>query len=98
MSDLPEDFASHPMSIAEIRSDKDGDAAKWTPRGVLIALLRGIDSGKIDPTALAVVWCTIDGAISSSHYSVSSPNAMVTLGMVERARHRMNWTMDQASK
>jgi hypothetical protein len=40
------DFANHPMSIAELRSDRTQNSADWTARDALISTLRTIDNGK----------------------------------------------------
>ena len=40
-----ENFADAPLSIAEHKAGKSHDAKDWTPRDVLVELLRGIDRG-----------------------------------------------------
>ena len=89
----PENFAGHPRSVTEIRSDKSQNAADWSPRDVLINLLRQIDEGKADPTALVVAWGNIEGDTVDTHYAASSPNGLVTLGVVARVMHRLNRNM-----
>lgn len=81
-----DDFAETPKSITEIRSDRDGKASSWTPRDVLVALLRDIDSGKEAPTALVVCYAVPnperDGARIIAH-KISSPDIITTIAMLE---------------
>lgn len=53
---MADDFADHPRSLAEVKSDRAGTACLWTPRDALISLLRDIDSGKVDPDTLIICW------------------------------------------
>jgi len=39
------DFRSYPKTIGEIKTKKTNDASDWTPKDVLIHVLRNIDSG-----------------------------------------------------
>jgi len=41
-----ENFANAPVSIAELRSDRNNSCIDWTPRDMLICMLREHDSGK----------------------------------------------------
>lgn len=84
-----DDYAQHPRSITEIRSGKTRDAADWTPRDVLIHVLRTIDSGEWEPQMLMVVSARADGSSSSTRYSLSSPNPLLTAGMLERVKHML---------
>jgi len=81
-----DDFANHPVSITEARSRMNDDAAVWTPRDVLIHVLRLIDGGEWDPQMLVVISSRVEGSTADTRYSVSSPNPLVTLGAIERAR------------
>lgn len=50
-------YADHPETIGELRADRnDGGPSDWSPRDVLIQMLRDIDSGRAKPTDLAIVW------------------------------------------
>jgi hypothetical protein len=51
-------FADYPASVTEALAEKRGDCTAWTPRDVLISVLRGIDSGTIQATDLVVVYST----------------------------------------
>jgi len=93
----PDNFADYPKSLNDIRSSRTNDGADWTPRECLIDMLRCIDSGEIDPQTLIIIAARVSDSKSDVFYSLSSPNALMTLGAMDRARHRMNWTMDQNS-
>ena len=80
------DYKDHPHSVSELRSEKTNDAADWTPRDVLIAALRDIDSGNQEPTCLVVVMGMIDESSVVMPLSyVSSPNKFVTAGLLSMA-------------
>lgn len=51
---MTDSFAEHPISIAEARSSKTDLARDWSPRDVLVALLREIDKGDLDIDAVVV--------------------------------------------
>lgn len=79
-------FANAPQSITEIRSDRTNDASVATPRDILIAMLRDIDSGRINPVALIV--CVKAGDMEYK-FSCASPSIQTSVYMLERAKHRM---------
>jgi hypothetical protein len=43
-----------PNELAERRSEQAGDCRQWTPKDALLAALRDIESGKINPTMLVI--------------------------------------------
>jgi len=51
-----DDFSETPVSISELRSARDHDMRSWTPRDVLVSLLRDIDSGKADIDVVFVAY------------------------------------------
>lgn len=57
---MSEDFSSHPPTMGELRAEKTGVARSWSPRDVLISLLRDIDSGAIEVQSLVIVGETPD--------------------------------------
>lgn len=87
---MTDNFADHPLSITELRSDKSQNAADWSPRDALISALRDLDAGKIKPDALVVCYRKkdSDGAVETSWYS-ASPDLHTSLGMLARVMHRM---------
>lgn len=87
MSDLPENFANHPPSITEAKADRDHDngGTIWTPRDALIATLRKIDSGEINPDALIIgyrISQTDEARRWRTGYVQASPDYYVTLGIL----------------
>lgn len=49
-------YAGHPLTIGEIRAGQNDDPAAWSPRDMLIYLLREIDSGKLHPEDMVVAF------------------------------------------
>ena len=87
---IPESLADHPPTIGEIRFDRSQNAAHWTPRDALIAMLRLIDSGEIDPDALVVVWRQHKGnGKTDSGYYAAAPDVHASLGLLTWAQHRI---------
>lgn len=88
MTDIPDNFADHPLSIAEIRADKSQNATDWTPRDVLIELLRDIDSGAIAPDALIVAMSipdeTFPDGYATMKFRQASPSIYHSLGLAQR--------------
>lgn len=88
---MSENFADHPISIAELRSDKAENAALWGPRDALLSLLREFDQGKHDACdALVIVFRhkTPSGGVVT-RFRVSGPDIHVTLGMMAHAGREM---------
>jgi len=80
------DYHDFPRTIGEIRADKSWNAADWSPRDVLINVLRDIDNNTVNPTALIVCYETSD---RKATYAVSSPFLSVTLGLMTRIKNRL---------
>ena len=78
-------FEEAPTSIAEARAAKTRDGAQWTPRDLLVKLLRDIDSGE----------CVIDQMIVSyssagqSGYWNATPDLTTALGLLAQAQMSM---------
>lgn len=53
---MTEDFSNMPISINEIKATTNRNGCMWTPRDALIDMLRNIDSGKLNPTRLIIVY------------------------------------------
>ena len=87
-------YADHPKSVAEIKSDRSQDCADWTPRDALIDLLRDIDSGKRTPEHLVLCWSERSAETFSTHYSASAKSGLHALGLLSRIMHRMNVLTD----
>lgn len=94
---MADDFSKAPVSIAEIRSDRSSSAKDWTPRDVLVSLLRDIDSGKRSPSVLCVFHTAFDeDGTPKTGFSSSSPNIHMTLGLIEMGKaHILKGCYDQ---
>lgn len=84
-------YADEPQSIAELRSERNRNAADWSPRDALVSLLRSIDSGEVETDALVIVFRTKhpERGSTSTHYRSSGPDPHVTYGMMVSAMHKM---------
>lgn len=96
MPNNDDDFSNFPESVAERRSDLTRNAADWTPRDVLIALLRAMDKGEVNPSSL--ICCTArreeeQGAVTVMYYA-SSPNKLETLGLLTRVTQIIGGEID----
>lgn len=82
------DYADHPTSITEERAKRADDAGSWTPRDVLVDLLRAIDNGQLSPDALVV--CVRDLEVETGEqntfFSSCSPDPHTTLGILEHIK------------
>jgi hypothetical protein len=76
---MSEDYSNYPKSITELKSDKTQQANDWTPRDVLIDMLRKIDNGEVKPNILAI--CFREDA-DTPRISLSSPDPLITTGML----------------
>lgn len=84
------DYRAHPESIGERKAQTTGNAIHWTPRDVLISLLREIDSGEIHPTAMVV--CVEETNPEDKNqvrafFKAACPNLHVSIGLVEMVKH-----------
>ena len=95
---MTEDFSDHPKSVTEVKSDRDMSPSSWTPRDVLIDLLRDIDAGVLDIEVLVV---GMKYRVPSRHgpqhgYRVSSPGLIETFGVIEVAKNQIFHDADRA--
>lgn len=82
------DYSKHPPTINEIKSDKTDNGSDWTPRDVLISLLRDIDSGKVKLDAVFIA-----GLVPGTHpnavrpfFSAAGKNPAEILGTIDLCR------------
>lgn len=59
----PESFADHPTTIGEVRSTRSQSAADWSPRDLLVKLLREHDSGEHVLEQLVVCFEDADASV-----------------------------------
>lgn len=89
---MTDDFSKHPPTIGELRSDRERSPASWTPRDLLISLLRDIDAGTIEPEAMVVTWrgpieSDVDDAVKG--WAAASPDLVTTVGLLAYATNRV---------
>jgi hypothetical protein len=84
------DFSDAPVSIGELRSEKHERANLWTPRDVLIHLLRELDAGrtKIDEIVI-FTGCNYPDGGTSSGWLASATNYHSILGLIEDAKFKI---------
>ena len=80
MSD--ESFKNYPLSLNEIKSEKEHDASLWTPRDCLIDLLRQIDNGKKINSLIICYEYTDENEYSRASHQQSTKNGLTTLGLL----------------
>jgi hypothetical protein len=88
---MTEDFSTAPVSLAEVKADRDLDASKWTPRDALVQLLREIDSGetKVDVVFIALGEYADDGGVSTGFRAAGSDHWTIA-GLAQRAMWKLN--------
>ena len=79
-------YADYPRSVNELRCARSGSAADWTPREILIQLLRDIDSGRVQPDALVTVYRESRDGSSRTEFLSSCADATVMVGLLEMAK------------
>lgn len=86
-----DNFADAPVSVSEIRSDKSTSARDWTPRDVLVSMLRALDRGEIKPEAVVIVYREpgSDQHSTRTCFYASSPDVHVTLGLIELGKLKL---------
>ena len=95
------EFSEAPMSITELSARKTRNAAMWTPRDVMVDLLRRMDGGEY-PNCDALVICWRERVPKeakmvgvSSFYSASAPDIHVTTGLLMRGVSMLNGDREQ---
>ena len=80
-------FADAPVSLAERRAEEQGDCDLWTPREMLIALLRAIDSGDLSADGMVVIW---KRTVDTKHVFTAARRAKLgiieTIGLLDIAK------------
>jgi hypothetical protein len=78
-------FSDSVVSISELRSNRSGDAADWTPRDAIISMLRAIDRGEVNPKALVIAYCEdgLEAGKFHTRFYSASPEPCITVGMLE---------------
>lgn len=87
---MTDDFIGHPKTIGELRAEKSQNASHWTPRDMLVSMLRAIDEGKLAPNVMVICFSQAEGDESETNWWASSPNPLMTHGVVAKCAYRIN--------
>jgi hypothetical protein len=81
-----DDFSEAPVSIGEARAQRTkGGADIWSVREMLVAVLRDIDSGRINPTHAGLVLATETEEGTTMEYFQKCQSTLQLVGMHFRA-------------
>lgn len=89
---MSEDYADAPRNLAERRALNSGVPADWTPRDLLVYLLRKIDSGEMEvPQHLMVLYAREDPGEGSSTGFVQAGNfaPLAQMGLLHSTLHSL---------
>jgi hypothetical protein len=87
---MTDDFADHPLTIGELQRQKTPSCDIGKPRDILIEMLRDIDSGKANPTAMVICYRQDEDGESFSRFVSACPDGLVAQGLLTRILWRMN--------
>ena len=76
-------YADYPVSVNELRSSRSGSASDWSPRELLISLLREIDAGRLKPDDLVVIYREKREGGHWTDFVSSCVDGTVMLGLLE---------------
>lgn len=83
------DFSDHPVSIAEIKAVERYDGTMWSPRDVLVRMLRDIDSGTCNPDILVASYSEVVDGKRKGHFWQATPCGMLSLGLMQSTIFKM---------
>ena len=87
---MTEDFSNHPPTIGELQRQRTDSCDAGTPRDILIEMLRDIDSGIANPTAMVICYREDIGVEQYSRFLSACPDGLVAQGLLSRIIWRMN--------
>jgi len=88
-------FAGQPQTIGELRAERSSSAADWSPRDVLVSMLRDIDSGKLKVSDLVIAYrVPVENRGHKTWVDCAVKDPMVALGLAGRAVHLFNRDLD----
>jgi hypothetical protein len=80
-------FADAPLSVTEVRAEKQDDPAIWTCRDILIKMLRDIDSGKANPNIMVICYATIHDGNTKASFLNKSASVYESIGLLSEVKH-----------
>ena len=78
-----------PNELAERRAEEKGDCRVWTPVDALLACLRDIESGEINPERLVIHYSALDGDDRTFNYYASNVTSVEHAGLLAMALGRI---------
>lgn len=87
---MTEDFSKHPLTIGELQRQKVPHCDVGKPRDILIEMLRDIDEGKVDPSAMVICYRIDEEGETFSHFISACPDGIIAMGLLTRVIHKMN--------
>lgn len=87
-----DNYSNYPPSTTEIQADRENNGSKLTARDALIMVLREIDSGRVNPRSLIVVYGDVNNEDGSSPfgYVQATAGATIAVGLLQRAAFTIN--------
>jgi len=83
---MTDDFKDAPVSIGERRALTGDDCHRWTPRELLLNMLRGIDDGTLVPEGIVVCYFCHEGEEVRTGMRRSKTTVMEAVAMIEIAK------------
>ena len=79
------------ISIGAARSAQSGRASDWSPRELLVELIRELDAGETTADHLIVAWRPLrkGGENENGHFLAAGPSALVNLGLLSATTFKM---------
>lgn len=84
---MENDYSKEPTSLTEGRALKNNSTADWTPRDVLVHMLRGIDNGKFDITGICVCYFCDRGKQYLTGAKFAQLTTLQVVGLLEAVKH-----------
>jgi hypothetical protein len=78
---------SEVTSLNEHRALAQDDCSLWTPRELLAALIREMDSGKLSADGMVVCYCRKDGTMQMTNMKRAKLTTMEVVGLMEIVKH-----------
>lgn len=87
---MTEDFSNHPKTIGELQRERTPTCDAGKPRDILIEMLRDIDSGKANPSAMVICYREDIEGQQFSRFISACPDGLLAQGLLTRILYRMN--------
>jgi hypothetical protein len=90
---MDDSFADAPISIAEVKAERENRASMMPVRDCVVGFLRELDQKKIKPFMVAILFAEPmedDPSVCKTNWRLASPNNLMTMGLMARSIHEMN--------